>query len=427
MPTFESIPIHPSVRSRLQQDNDADSGGFRGQESRPEQRRQQQQARSGVSIPRSLLTRDLNELVDTVGGGNIQSEQQRAGIFAEMETIRGQVAHRMISKTRNGKRLLRNHQHDPEHGQKRKKHKALIPGASVSVLEAWSSQNEMLGKDRNRSQMFSTGCKELDELIAFPADYLLSLNGDCGVRDADLVSGEAKGLAPGYVLKLSGKTGKTQLAMQFVAQAMVQSSSQKPTTRHNRIRYCYSTAGHSGRSLAQRLFQLIGNNTENIQKTTFQDAAKNVEFEPIATVSQLTTSIAKLEEEWLQHAASIKASSNKEDESHGNGETNAKGTVSMLVLDALPLMMAEREDAMKIQSLERWLKRLARHYSVFLVIVATTGSGGSSSIYKTLSPDIHLQLDKRTPTTVSVRLLRHPAKSITKNDCIVYTPPNFNA
>ena len=400
------------------------------------------------------MTRDLNDLVDMFSRRDTtRNEQQRAGISAQMETIRCQVAHRMLSKTRNGKRLVglsndhRQQQHreqqqyttttttttttSQKHKKQKKKHKPLIPGGSISVLDAWSSpsQHEMLlGKDQNRPQIVSTGCSDLDDLIAFPIEYLFERNGG-GDRDVvrtippnvDLDSGEAKGLPRGYVLTISGTCGKTQLSLQLVAQAMIQSSQQTSTGGNNeRIRYCYSTAGHSGQSLAKRLFQHIENNIGNSeQKIILEDAAKKIEFQPIATVSQLISTIAKLEEEWLQDV-------------NANANANARQSkVSMLVLDALPLMIAEREDAMKIQSLERWLKRLARHYSVLIVIVTATGGGrgGSSSIYdNAMSPDIHLQLSKRTPTstTLSIHLMRHPAKSVTQNDCIVYTPPRFN-
>jgi hypothetical protein len=474
MPTFQSIPIHPSVRSRLlrphQQDDNAGGSGSSShrQESLPQDQQQQQQqqhqrsqqqqqqqqpVRSSVSIPRSLLTRDLNDLVDMFSRGDTRNEQQRAGIFAQMETIRFQVAHRMISKTRNGKRLVVSNDHQQQnreqqqyttsqkHKKHKKKHKALIPGGSISVLDAWRSrsQHEMLGKDQNRPQIFSTGCSDLDDLIAFPTEYFFEPNG--GDRDVgtipsnlDLVSGEAKGLTRGYVLKLSGTSGKTQLAIQLVAQAMIQSSQQSTGGNDERIRYCYSTAGHSGHSLAQRLFQHIENGIGNSEEKILEDVAKKIEFQPIATVSQLISTIAKLEEEWLQqHTASIstKVPRDREEAPHHNDDANVnarrQGTVSMLVLDALPLMIAEREDAMKIQSLERWLKRLARHYSVLIVIVTTTGGGGgASSIYdNAMSPDIHLQLSKRTPTTLSIHLMRHPAKSVTQNDCIAYTPPRF--
>lgn len=423
MPTFHSIPVHPSVRSRLlrsqQDDNDVcDSGG---QESRQhkdqrQQQRRHQPARSIVSIPRSLLTRDLNDLVDMFSRDDVKNDRQRASISAEMETIRYQVACRMISKTRNGKRLACNHQHVLHHSPKRKKRRPLIPAGSMSVLDAWRSQCDVRRKDRNRPEILSTGCSDLDNLVAFPSEYFFAHNDGqdellpCNV---DFVSGEAKGLPQGHLLKLSGTSGKTQLALQLVSQAMIQSS-QNSLGKHKRVRYCYSTAGHSGHSLAQRLFQLIENKVGKGEKKILEDVAKKIEFQPIATVSQLTSTIAKLEEEWRGRQEIL----------HHNGGTRVHDTVSMLVLDSLPQMIVEREDVSKIQSLERWLKRLARHYSVLIVIVATTGGGGPSSIYdNAMSPDIHLTLQKRTPTTLSIRLLRHPAKTITQSDCITYTPP----
>ena len=117
----------------------------------------------------------------------------------------------------------------------------------------------------------------------------------------------------------------------------------------------------------------------------------------------------------------------EESQPYPNETKTGRNAVSMLVIDALPLMVSEREDPMKIQSLERWLKRLARHYSMTIVIVTSAGSAGLSSIYdNAISSDIHLQIEKTTPTTSSIHLLRHPAKCVTKNDCIAYNPPTFS-
>jgi len=427
MPTFHSIPIHPSVRSRLlrphQQYNNADGSSSKDhQYSRQQQRqRQQQLVRSSVSIPRSLLTRDPNDLVDMIFRDDIRNEQQRVGICAQMEDMRCQVARKMISKSRNGKRLLSNHRDEPQCSQKHKKCRPLIPGGSMSILNAWNTQHETLLKDQDHPQIFSTGCGDLDNLIAFPPEYFSEANGTQDMAtpcNIDLISSEAKGLPQGYIMKVSGTSGKTQLAIQLVSQVLMQSYNHS-TEKSKRIRYCYSTAGHSGHSLAQRLFQLLENNANNNDENTLKGVTKKIEFQPITTVAQLISAIAKIEEEWAQHTASISLES--------PGDERGQCTVSMLVLDALPLMVAEREDAVKIQSLERWLKRLARHYSLLIVIVTAKGGAGSSSIYdNAMSPDIHLQLQKRTPSTLSIHLLRHPTKLVTENNCIMYTPRKFD-
>ncbi len=411
MPTFHSIPIHPSVRSRLvgsePQDDGGGDSGSRPRESRQQQNPQKQPARSGVSIPRSLLTRDLNDLVELVSKGNVPNEEQRAGISEQIESLRFQVACRMISKTRNGKRLS-TYKH---HGRKRQR--PMIRGGSISALDAWRSECDMYQKKENQPQIFSTGNSDLDKLVAFPIEYAVdpSSGGEPSFSsEKDFVSGEVRGIPRGHILKLSGAQGKTQLALQLASQALIQFSGQATP---NRIRYCYSTAGHSGHSLAQRLFQLLDKTVGD--KRTLKEAAKKMEFQPVSTVPQLTSALAKLEQEFLE------ASHNTDD------DAKRQKTVSMLILDALPLMLMERENATKIESLERWLKRLARHYSVLVVIVTTT-TGGSSSIYDSaMSPDIHLQLQRKTPTSVSIQLMRHPSKPVTKNDFIAYTPLSFNA
>lgn len=279
----------------------------------------------------------------------------------------------------------------------------------MSALEAWRSQRL---REDDQSPVFSTGISDLDDLIAFPAEFCFAANAD-GTSTVDFASDQIKGIPPGYVLKLTGASGKTQLSLQLASQSLLQSS-RLLATKPGRVRYCYSTAGHSGYSLAQRLFQHIENTIGRGEKKMLKEAAKRIEFQPIATVSQLTTTIARLEREWLE-------------ESRKDRDEAGKGAVSMLVLDALPLMMPEGEDFTKIQSLERWLKRLARQYSMIIVIV-TTGAGRSSSIYdNAMSPDIQLLLKQKTPTTLSIQLLRHPTRPVTKNDYIVYSPITYSA
>eukprot|EP00531_Pseudo-nitzschia_arenysensis_P016471 CAMPEP_0116154728 /NCGR_PEP_ID=MMETSP0329-20121206/21935_1 /TAXON_ID=697910 /ORGANISM="Pseudo-nitzschia arenysensis, Strain B593" /LENGTH=161 /DNA_ID=CAMNT_0003651727 /DNA_START=147 /DNA_END=628 /DNA_ORIENTATION=+ len=158
----------------------ADSGSH-PQESRQQQNNPQQlPVRSGVSIPRSLLTRDLNDLVDLVSKGNIQNEEQKAAISEQMESLRFQVASRMISKTRNGKRLTTYKQHG------RKRQRPLIPGGSTSALDAWRSECDMYQKKGN------DGNNDLDKLLAFPIEYAIapSRDGDPSISsEKDFVSG----------------------------------------------------------------------------------------------------------------------------------------------------------------------------------------------------------------------------------------------
>ena len=425
MPTFDSIPIHPFVKARFvgsqRQDDNADDceRHHRQQQQHHQQQllqRRRQPARSGVSIPRSLLTRDLNDLVDMVSRGEIRNESQRGDFLVEMESIRYRVAGKMLSRTRNGKRLISNCERDRKH----KKYRTLISVGSISVQDAWESQQKMANKQQNFHHVYSTGCSNLDDLIAFPSEYFSQLNGNQNVTMScyvDSISGEAKGLPTGYLLKLSGTSGKTQLAIQLASEAIIHTFQTSIVTK-KRIRYCYSTAGHSGYALAQRLFQVIRNKTDYTEEKVLKDMVKTVEFQPIKTLSQLVSSMAKLEKEFSQNAA-LESSSENKGVSNDKVIAEKQGMVSMLVVDAMPLMIFEGEDAMKIDSLERWLKRLARHYSVLVVIVATSGGGRLSSIQnnKTTS-DIHLQLQKTTSTTLSIRLMRHPAKPVTEKDCI---------
>ena len=397
MPTFQSIPIHASVRSRLSETNNNNNGDS------------QKLVRSGVSTPRSLLTRDPKDLVEVFSKGEIRNDQQRAGILAQMEGIRSEVAHSMIVKTRNGKRVL-NHQKQQQRNNCHHQggvgvSPPLIQGGSLSALQKWNlHQNIILTKPH----VYSTGCRALDELIAFPIDYFSHY--DPGIIYNEDSNRETMGLHRGYILQLSGATGKTQLALQLAAQVIQQSSS--ALNNDDRVRYCYSTAGHSGSSLAQRFFELLG--IGGSERRLVEDITKKIEFQPIATISQLITTLAKLEEEWMHHL-SVSSSGSIRQHQQQRSEIKEKGPVAMLVLDALPLMLVERENIDLIQSLERWLKRIARHHNVLIV---TTGGGANNNNNNNMNPDIALHIQKLTSTTSSVRLIRHPSKFPTGNDCI---------
>jgi len=312
--------------------------------------------------------------------GEMSNEKQTADILTQMEGIRCQVAHSMIAKTRNGKRVL-NHQ------QQNYQRATLVQGGSLSALQTWTIHQKILS---TKPPVYSTGCRALDELIAFPNEYF---SHNPGIR-------ETNGLHRGYVLQLTGISGKTQLALQLATQVVRLSAA----LNDDRVRYCYSTAGHSGCSLAQRFLQLLGNGNERLSG----DLAKKIEFQPIATVSQLVSTLAKLEEEWLHHSKNLTLCSIRKQQ---QSDLRKKGVVTLLVLDALPLMLIEREGIDVIQSLERCLRRLAQHHSVLIV---TTGIGNSNNI----APDIHLHIQKLTSTTSSIRLIRHPAKFATEKDCI---------
>ena len=383
MPTFQSIPIHPSVLNRFLHPT-ADNDDTEHQN----QRYQQQIPRSSISTPRSLLIRDPHDLVEVFSRGDIRNEEDRFSILARMEHIRSQVAHAMIAKTRNGKRV-RNHQSYHQRG-------SLVQGGSLSALHVWKLQQESLSTGPH---VYSTGCRALDDLVAFPIEYFLCAPG----FHYNVHSRESLGIPRGYVLQVSGTIGKTQLALQLAVQVIQQSKAEKG----HRVRYCYSTAGHSGYSLAQRFSQLLGNSNQQI----CEDMTKKIEFQPIASVSQLVKTLAKLEEDWLLHASESPSSSVRWEEQQQQNETRKKGQVAMLVLDSLPFMLVERDDIGQQQTIERWLKRLARHHSMLIV---TTGGFSNNNT----SPDIHLQLRKLSPTTSSVRLIRHPARLANEKDSI---------
>jgi hypothetical protein len=389
MPTFQGVSLHPTIQSRFLQPNRQRADR---QDGKNDGRQPQQGAAtpppciSGVATPRALLARSPQELVSIFSGGETLDQQQQGDLLTEMEGIRNQVALSMLAKTQSGRHILQQQQNqyqvandasDGDHSSCNSQ--PLIRGGTLSGLQLLERHREQAIPSATQGPLrFSTGCQALDELVAFPADYTYG-GGD-----------EIGGLQRGYVVLITGLGGKTQLALQLAAQVAIKSSD-------DYVRYCYSTAGHSGYPLAQRYLQLVGNAAEVAR----EELGRKIQFQSITTFLDLVKSLSALEEEWLRYP---------ELSTTGPQEDLIERPPVVLVLDSFAMMTAGEEDAVQIQSVERWLKRLARQHGL---IVVCTGRGSRSEIC-----DIHLEIQQVTPSSYSISLLRHPARLVTERDQI---------
>lgn len=413
MPTFRSVALHPSVTARLlQQEPQVQDSGENpptgravidhqenGQSSRP---MSGQPALARVRSPRALLIRDHDALVELISHGQkIRDAGQRSKLVAQLETIRRQTAECMCQQSLTGKLVGQLHRgvttHHPTIIQR-------IPGTSMSGLLLWKSQQQQENKaSSNQSWTISTGCRALDELIAFPEEYIGHKHGgrDAAVEMTDEIIPDRRmgGFPRGHVLQVTGNTAKSQLCLQLAVQACLDGSP---------VRYCYSTAGHSGKALAARCKQLVKHSPRRSATTRpagsgTKEALKRVEFVPISTAFQLYQSLASLEEELTP-----------EKNDTGNTDDSMGCSASLLIVDALPSMLVEWDGGDPLRHVSQWLKRIARQHSIWIWV---TGSWSLST--KLLdAPDVHLHVQSQSESNANVRLLRHSSKLVTSKDCV---------
>jgi KaiC/GvpD/RAD55 family RecA-like ATPase len=418
MPTFQSIPLHPSVASILLHSEQSGNPVDNDSRHHPSQKHQQQQqppppppnfstnqppAAASVETPRALLTRDPQALVELFLQGKIQNEQRRAELLEQMEGIRHQVSMEMCRQTCTGRHILQQQQHN----QSISKHQ-ILEGASMCALQLRNLQKEKVSLTKTPYSL-STGCRALDELIAFPEEFEYASRTDqqSGRRPWNITATEEfgdetgtgaherGGLPRGFVLALTGTTGKTQLCLQLAAQTCIQTG--------QRVQYCYSTAGHAGYSLAKRLKTLVDAPSKSVRN----ERMSRIDLVPIADSTQLMVVLAELEDQWIQQ--------------HPRQNENAKD-VAMLILDSLPLMLTDKEESdYSMGYLMRWLKRMSRQYAVWIVV---TGMVPTSAVPLD-EADMELELFPGASSSLTnLRLVHHTAKLVTRKDQIALLNTN---
>lgn len=392
-----------------------------------------------------------------------KQRQLRSVLLEQMEGLRNQVAQKMIELTRTGKLFHAKSQHkdvddhdddDDDGGDDRnisssRANQALIPGATFSPLETWQRiscqtlDSNAVGADR----IIRTGCEALDRLLTFPNEAL------------DLSSLEPQalprrlGLPPGYVLQITSSSGssssssytkgKTQLALQIAAWTIKDSllASKIPQQLQNqrqndtalaaagfnrrlvKVRYCYNAGGHTGTSLAKRFLELLGvaENQRRRKSKSFRDipptpGGDQIEFQSISQLSQLSATLARIEDDWVQTLTQ------KGKYAYDDSEPSTIiDPPSVLVIDGLYSIPPEQDEA-QFFKIERWLKRIARQYSISVIVVGGGSSSNNNNIGGTSDgiyiADCGLNISEDSPTSIKVHLVRHPVKLVTENDWV---------
>eukprot|EP00980_Cylindrotheca_fusiformis_P019161 scaffold6494_cov109-Cylindrotheca_fusiformis.AAC.3 len=410
MPTFQSIPLHPLLKKRLLEPPNDD----------------------GVSIatPQALLSRTPQALADQLMIGTNSNSNSNStntnnsstttppsnrkptdAIWNQIDTLRSQVAHAMISQTKMGTYRLRqqqflddrqkqlNHNNNNDDSSYHAMVRPLVLGATINALQALQYETErQLGQEEVST--LSTGCRALDELLSLPDEYNNIINNIINNNDNHI----AKGFPRGHVCSISGpsKSGKTQLCLQLAAQAALLLSTSSSSCPRRRVRYCYSTAGQVGTSLAHRLAQLM-------TTTTTTSSLLAVEFQPIRSTTQLITILSSLEDEWL---LLLESSSQQQQ------QQQQQQLPFLLVVDSLSNLEIQDEDQLG-RIAGHWLKRLARQYSIWVVYV----TGSTTTTTTAAAADFQLACHPTNQgTAIITTLLRHPARLDQPSISLFYTP-----
>ena len=293
----------------------------------------------GVRTPQALLSRNPRSLFPNTVATTTMEPQM-------IDSLRHQVALAMIQQTRTGK-----------YRKKQDNAAPLLPGASWTVREGMQQQQES-------NSSWSTGCQALDAWLSLEETNDTTTN----------KSGTAVG---GQVLVLSGPSGKTQVALQLARAASSSASHSNP----QRVRYCYSTAGHAGLPNYQHL----------------GEGGHRIEFQPVSNVTQLFRILSALEVEWS--------------EDRGPG---------MIIIDSLSHVFIDDDNFLD----QRW-KRLARLYSVNVVLVVSVASTMVACDTEWQCRTTAVTTGESAQPNLEVTLLRHPTRLISESQpesiCLIHT------
>ncbi|CAJ1942264.1 unnamed protein product [Cylindrotheca closterium] len=448
MPTFESIPLHPVLKQRLLEP--PNPGGV------------------SISTPQALLSRTPQALADQIlltksskDGSKASNNIGDQATMKQIDTLRSQVAHVMMAQTRMGKYRLQQQQlyddstvqYDTKNGTEHYyATRPLVLGATVSAMQAWQQEQERKGPITN----LSTGCRALDELLSLPAEYSnphpYALQQEQNGQPQQHPHHSAMlGFPRGHLLSFSGHSGsgKSQWCLQLAAQALRQPWIQQfPTAR---VRYCYSGAGHDGNALAQRLSQLLQHQVSPMSPSSpfSSGALEKVEYQPIRTTTQLVAILQALEDELLEASSYGTRSTTTAGTTFPTHNANQGGGMILhhqppfvLVVDSLSNLEVQG-DPSQMSRLLRTLKRLARQYSLWVVVTLSEHhhKGNKNAPATNLPGDYHVLCQSMTvtappptpetsaittTTTIQATLWKHPAKLDQPSITLFHTPSGMS-
>jgi KaiC/GvpD/RAD55 family RecA-like ATPase len=409
MPTFRSIGIHPELRTRL-----VTESGLQEEDGRSLQRPQP------VETPQALLSRNPTQLrlLDRESGTSkpISSLQVRK--------LRDEVAHALISQSRSGKRVKRLRQVVQEHfvdgdgdeGTENVGDKGHVPEPSLAI-EGFASVLDLVrfealqhSKAANTPHQLSTGCRELDTMLALPPEYT-AVSTQIFMDDASIPTTiPLAGIPFGYVTQLSGPpaSGKTQVALQIAARQALTAST------------WYLCSSASAASYAKRLDQLVQGNPGGSSPGVLDRTL----FRTVTDEYKVLSALADLEAVLLNQEDSTTADPTHE-ETGSIIHLPCQERPSLLIIDSVSgCLSPENDDVMTKVALT--LKRLARQNGLAIVVTNGTVIDRSDSSARSnkaalgrawkSAADIHVWLEalvapiQQEQIVVQARLDQHPAK-----------------
>jgi RecA/RadA recombinase len=395
MPTFQSIGIHPELRSRLVTESNT-------------------QGTAPVETPQALLSRNPNSLrlLDR------QTGAPKRITSAQVDNLREEVSFALIAQSRTGKwikRVKTNHNHThttnddqaqaEDQQQQQQQQQQLIAGGTVSAFDLVNYSNN---NNRKRPPPLSTGCVALDKMLSMPEEYYYAtINGEGEVPPC--------GVPFGHVTQFSGPpgSGKTQVVLQLIASSQSQSSQSLPVW--------YLCSDPSLQCYAQRLGQLTSNN---------KSVLDNVKFVSVTSAYHVLSTLADMEDGLMEEQT------NNDTDTDDNTDTSS-AAAGLLIIDSVSGCLSAH-DSTPLQRVALTLGRLARQYNLAVVLTngststthtSTSNNNSNSSnnnmntkkpalgkVWMSSAVDIHVwmmmmdQQQTNTNRVIQATVTKHPAK-----------------
>jgi len=386
MPTFQSIGIHPELRSRLVTER-------RGQEGGDQQ---------PVETPQALLSRHPTSLrlLDR------QTGTSKAISLSKATKLREDVAHALIARSNFGKyvRSVQDVVRENDQGEK----EVFESDSSINIDGCLSSLDlvrfELFKQQKCVFPCLSTGSSALDQMLALPPEYTaISTQINIGTGETSY------GLPFGHVTQFSGPpaSGKTQLALQLAASPLC-------------IQCWYLCSNAAIRSYVQRLLRLMQSSSNQ------KEILDGIKFCTVTDEYQLLACLADVEASLRQrNQVSMQGDSNDSTQDY-------VCTPTLLILDSASGCLSSENDVL-LQKVSSTIKRMARQFSVAVVVAngSVTKSDAEPNARQSkpalgrswkAAADIHVWLEALAPRSsdgsmvVQAKLDKHPAKSCSEDD-----------
>lgn len=352
MPTFQTIKLHPELYCCLvsvaKTSREGEGTSLETENSVTEDANT---SSAPIQTPVALLARNpsLIRLRD-VTTTKVKSLPEEL-----ISQLRWDVAFRLAKCANEKKWFQQSHSYQQDHaGRKRKREITshvsydteeesctTIPGSS-SVLQLLS--RPMVS---TRSQYsVSSACASVDRLLGFPDEITLMM----AQQGFPLASSR---FPPGQVVALIGPpgTGKTQFALQLVAQSLLQTTDARRKYHSSQHSCWYLSSDAALNSLAKRL-EAIASSLLSSRLSARQQVLQRTSFASVQTEYELLQTLSVVEERLVKHHADLES------------------RPLIIVIDSLGGLKDRGEgDETTKRLVDETVKRLARTYFVFVLVI----------------------------------------------------------